>query len=207
MESARCNTFGVVYISNFLQEGLHEQANLYSKHASATKRATFAAAGTSERHNPMERYLLTHSILYGYWYNCLQELFHRRIAFWTNFIQLVAGCSAVVAVAGEYPKAIAIATATAAACALLSLLLNPTAKEWHFKQMKCKFLDLKEIEDTLDDSALNKAIIRMQREGETGLSLLANPATNMARAEMGYRDPKDFAKIGPLEWLAAKLAY
>lgn len=155
----------------------------------------------------MERFLLIHSVRYGYWYNCLQEVLHRRIAFWTNFIQLVAGCSAIAGLAGEDKKIIAWATGAAAACALLSLLLNPASKEGHFKQMKCKFLDLREVENTLSDEELNKAIIRLQREGETGLTLLANPATNMARNEMGYRDKKDFARVGWLEWLASKLAH
>lgn len=155
----------------------------------------------------MERHLLIHSVRYGYWYNCLQEVLHRRTAFWTNFVQLVAGCSAVAAVVGRYPTAMGIASAVAAACALVSLLLNPTTKELHFKQMKCKFLELREQENRLSDEDLNTAIIRLQREGETGLTWLANPATNMARMEMGYRDPKDFARVTFLETLAAKLAH
>lgn len=155
----------------------------------------------------MERYRLIHSVRYGYWYNCLQEVFHRRVAFWTNFIQLVAGCSAIVGVAGANGKVMAWASGAAAACALLSLLLNPASKEWHFKQMKCKFLELRESENRLSDDELNSAIVRLQREGETGLTLLANPATNMARTEMGYTDPAHFARVGWLEWFASKLAH
>lgn len=155
----------------------------------------------------MERHVLIHSVRYGYWYNCLQEVFHRRITFWTNLIQLVAGCSAVAAVAGKYPTAMAIAGAISAACALISLLLNPSSKEWHFKQMKCKFLELRESENSLSDDELNKTIVRFQREGETGLTLLANPALNMARREMGYSDPKDFADVTWMEMAAAKFAY
>lgn len=155
----------------------------------------------------MDRYILIHGVRYGYWYNCMQEVLHRRIAFLTNFVQLVAGCSAVAAVVGQYPAAMAVGSAVAAACALLSLLLNPTSKEWHFKQMKCKFLELREIERKLSDDDLNAAIIRLQCEGETGLTLLANPAANMARTEMGYQDQQDFAPVTRLQAFAAKLAY
>lgn len=155
----------------------------------------------------MERYLLIHSVRYGYWYNSLQEVLHRRIAFWTNFIQLVAGCSAIAGLAGQNQAVLAWASGGAAACALLSLLLNPSSKEAHFKQMKCKFLELREQEDSLTDEALKKSIIRLQREGETGLTWLANPATNMARTEMGYSDPTAFVRLGPLEWLARSAAH
>lgn len=155
----------------------------------------------------MERHLLIHRVRYGYWYNCLQEVLHRRIAFWTNFIQLIAGCSAIAGLAGDDKQLIAWASGAAAACALLSLLLNPASKEWQFRQMKCKFLELREEETSLSNEDLNRAIIRLQREGETGLTFLANPATNRARTEMGYKDQEDFVKLGPLEWVASKLAH
>lgn len=155
----------------------------------------------------MERYKLIHRVRYGYWYNCMQEVLHRRIAFCTNLVQLVAGCAAVAAVAGQNSTIMALGGIAAAICAAISLLLSPVVKELHFRGMKCKFLELREREHKLTDEALNSAILRLQREGETGLQLLASPASNQARGEMGYCDPGDFLPISWAESLACKFAH
>lgn len=141
----------------------------------------------------MERHRLIHSVRYGYWHNCLQAAFYRRTALLLKCVHLVAACSAVIAAAlGKYPAVMGISIAAAAACGGISRRIDPVAKKLHFEQMKCKFLELREEESQLSDEELDTAVICLQREaeGETGLTWLANPATNMARMEMGCRDPK-----------------
>lgn len=154
----------------------------------------------------MERQLLVQSVRYGYWYNSFQESLHRRAALLIKFVHVAAACSAIIAAAlGKYPALMGLSIAAAAACGGISRRLDPVAKTLHFKQMKCRFLELREQESQLGDEALSAAINHLQQEGETGLTWLVNPATNMARREMGYRDPKDFARVTLLQSLATKL--
>lgn len=156
----------------------------------------------------MDRRLLIQSVRHGYWYNCLQEALYRRTALLIKCVHLVAACGAVVAAAlGKYPALMGISIAAAAACGGISRRIDPSAKVRHFKHLKCKFLELREQENQLSDEDLNMALLRLQSDGEKekGLTWLANPATNMARREMGYRDPKDFARVTLLQSLAAKL--
>ena len=125
---------------------------------------------------------------YGYWFNLTCERYYKHIDFVINFVQLVGGSSAALAAITGAPSAVVASGLALAACAAVSLTVQPGVKAEQHMQAKCRYLDIKGQLPGLSDEALNAAVVDAQRTGPGGIGALAVPAVNRTLDAMGRVD-------------------
>lgn len=115
---------------------------------------------------------------YGYWFNLACERFYKHIDFAANFVQLVGGSSAALGAINGSPTLVVGSGLALAACAAVSLLMQPAVKAEQHLQAKCRYLAIKGKMHALDDAALSAEVTEAQRSGPAGIGALAKPAYN-----------------------------
>lgn len=128
---------------------------------------------------------LLFDIQYGYWYNAACERFYRRIDFITNFVQLVGGSGAAAAAVAGQPMLVVASGMALAACAAISLTVQPAIKAERHERAKCAYLAIKRKQIELDSAALHAAVTDAQTGGPVGVGALMVPAYNDAVRAMG----------------------
>jgi hypothetical protein len=125
---------------------------------------------------------------YGYWFNLACERYYKHIDFAVNFVQLVGGSSAALAAITDRPTAVVASGLALAACAAISLTVQPGVKAEQHLQAKCRYLDIKKSLPGLSDDALNTQVVDAQQSGLAGIGALAVPAFNNTLHAMGRVD-------------------
>ena len=141
---------------------------------------------------------------YGYWFNLACERYYKHIDFVINFVQLVGGSSAALAAITGAPSAVVASGLALAACAAVSLTVQPGIKAEQHLQAKCRFLDIRGQLPSLSDDALNAKVVEAQRAGPAGIGALAAPAVNSTLHAMGKTD--GFRLLNRLERMASYVA-
>lgn len=147
---------------------------------------------------------LTFDVHYGYWFNLACERFYKHIDFAMNFVQLVGGSSAALGAINGSPPWVVASGLALAACAAVSLLVQPGVKAEQHQRAKCCYLDIKGRLHELDVDALAVAVAQAQRDGPAGVGALATPAFNSTLNAMG-RDAGT-RKLGFWEHIATFVA-
>ena len=141
---------------------------------------------------------------YGYWFNLTCERFYKHIDFVINFVQLVGGSSAALAAINGAPSAVVASGLALAACAAVSLTVQPGIRAEQHLQAKCRYLDIKGRLAELSDAALNSEVVNAQRTGPSGIGALAVPAFNHTLHALGRDD--GIRTLSTLERLASCVA-
>ena len=127
----------------------------------------------------------TFDMHYGYWFNLACERFYRHIDFILNFVQLVGGSGAALGALSGRPVLVVASGIGLAACAALSLLMQPGVKAEQHRVSKCQYLAIKEGLLKLSDAELHGAVVQAQRDGPAGIGALAVPAFNATLDALG----------------------
>lgn len=141
---------------------------------------------------------------YGYWFNLACERYYKHIDVAVNFVQLVGGSSAAFAAITDRPFAVVASGLALAACAAISLTVQPGIKAEQHIQAKCRYLDIKGRLPGLSDEALNAEVVDAQRAGPAGIGALAVPALNSTLQAMGRTD--GIKPLRMLERIASSVA-
>jgi hypothetical protein len=128
---------------------------------------------------------LTFDIHYGYWFNLACERFYRHVDITLNFVQLVGGSGAALAVINGSPGSVVAAGLLLAVCAALSLLIAPAVKAERHLQCKHRWLELKPMIATTDEPTLAQLVAQAQANGPAGIAALAVPAFNRTMCATG----------------------
>lgn len=115
---------------------------------------------------------------YGYWFNLACERFYKHIDFGVNFVQLVGGSSAALGAVNGSPGLVVGSGLALAACAAISLLMQPAVKAEQHLQSKCRYLSIKGGMHAMSDAELSAQVTEAQRSGPAGIGALASPAFN-----------------------------
>lgn len=131
---------------------------------------------------------LIFDVHYGYWFNLACERYYKHIDFVLSFVQLVGGSSAAFGAISGAPSAVVASGLALAACAALSLTVQPGVKAEQHVQAKCRYLDIKARLPGLSNDDLNAQVVDAQRAGPAGIGALAAPAFNSTLGAMGRAD-------------------
>jgi len=146
---------------------------------------------------------LSFDLKYGYWFNLLCERLYSRIDFLLNFVQLVGGSGAALAVVNGSPQLVVTAGLALAVCAAISLLVQPAIKAERHRVTRCGYLSLDAKLESNRIDGLVVALADLRREAPIGLGALAVPAFN-ATLRAGNRDGVRSLTLG--QWLAQLIA-
>ncbi|NQW92670.1 MAG: hypothetical protein HQ446_01290 [Polaromonas sp.] len=141
---------------------------------------------------------------YGYWFNLACERYYKHIDVAVNFVQLVGGSSAAFAAVTDQSFAVVASGLALAACAAISLTVQPGIKAEQHLQAKCRYLDIKGRLLALSDEALNAEVVDAQRTGPAGIGALATPAFNSTLHAIGRTD--GFRPLSRFERMASCVA-
>ncbi|MEJ8852637.1 hypothetical protein [Variovorax rhizosphaerae] len=147
---------------------------------------------------------LSFDLKYGYWFNLLCERFYSRVDFVLNFVQLVGGSGAALAVINESPKQVVVAGLALAICAAVSLLMQPAIKSERHRVARCTYLTLDARLASEQREGLVIALADLRREAPIGLGVLGPPAFNATLRAMGQEDGVRSLTFG--QWLAQFVA-